>query len=61
MIKSLTPKLLYNDLSVLDHSQQVWIHIVGYDGYDDYNSYDGDNGYATYKLWTNNFVKVHMF
>ena len=55
MIKSLTPKLLYNGLSVLDHSQQVWTHIVGYD------SNDGYNGYAAYKLIINNFVKIHMF
>ena len=52
MIKSLILELLYNGLSILDHSQQVWTHIVGYDGY---------NGYAAYKLSTNNFVKVHMF
>ena len=41
MIKSLTAELLYNGLSVLDHSQEVWTHIVDYYGYDDYNDYDG--------------------
>ena len=56
MIESLTPELLYNGLSVLDHLQQVWIHIVGYYSYNDENGYDG---YAAYKLSTNNFVKVH--
>jgi hypothetical protein len=74
MIKSLTPELLYNGLSDLDHSHQVWTHVVNYlqdygyyrhngyyrqNGYDDYDGYYGNYGYAAYKLLTNNFVKVH--
>ena len=34
VIKRITPELLYNGLSVLDHSQQVWTYIVGYYNYD---------------------------